>query len=282
MGIRALVAAALLCASGLQPTAAVEPVPASLTAPPAAISSELMARFGLQGLFARFGRSLAASPRLQGIADERFLAAWETAAVATFDAPELENRLGLSVGGSLDAGEIGWLGGFSASALGVRVAGLEAATQAISPAAQIGVVAKGQVLYLGLPEHRRGQLGELMALTGAEIMFDMLGESLRGMAMGLRLAAAGDIEVPWSEIDADVARQLSGMKTSLTDATRAVLAYTYASLSDDELEAYLEFLRAPATRKFYAAATLAIGDILRETMFGLGETVAQRLRRVEI
>ena len=74
----------------------------------------------------------------------------------------------------------------------------------------------------------------------------------------------------------------SGLKASLTSATLSVLAYTYASLSDAEIEAYLEFLRAPATRKFYTVTTIAIGDILRETMFALGENVAQRLARVDI
>jgi hypothetical protein len=281
MQFRTLVAAALVCAASL-PLVAAEPIPASLGAPPPTLSAQLMARFGLEGLFSRFGQSLAASPRQQGVGDERFLGAWEAAAAITFDAPELDARLGRSVSQALDPGEVDWLDGFSASALGARIAGLEATTQEVAPGAQIGVVAKGQILYLALPEPRRGQLGELMELTGTEIMSDLMAESLRGMAMGLRLAAAGDLEVPWSEIDADVSRQLSGMKSSLADATRAVLAYTYASLSDDELEAYLQFLRAPATRKFYGAATLAIGDILRETMFGLGETVAQRLHRVNV
>ena len=43
-----------------------------------------------------------------------------------------------------------------------------------------------------------------------------------------------------------------------------------------------QFLRAPATKTFYATATMAIGEIVRETLFGLGETVAARLKRVSI
>ena len=72
------------------------------------------------------------------------------------------------------------------------------------------------------------------------------------------------------------------MQDRLIEATRATFAYTYESLSDDELEAYLAFLRAPAAQKFYATATLLVGDIIRRTMLGLGTSVAARLNAVQI
>jgi hypothetical protein len=121
-----------------------------------------------------------------------------------------------------------------------------------------------------------------MQLSGAEMSFAMLGESLRGMALGLHLSAKGDIALSWDEIDASVTAQLDGLEESLVDATRSTLAFTYADLSDEDLETYLEFLRAPATRKFYTTAATAIGDIMKETMFGIGQDVAARLSAVAI
>ena len=112
--------------------------------------------------------------------------------------------------------------------------------------------------------------------------FAMIGESIRGMALGLHLAAHGELELPWDEIDEGVQRQLSGLHESLAEASRGALALTYADLSEAELETYLAFLRQPATRRFHAVASATIGTLIRETMFALGEDVAARLARVDI
>jgi hypothetical protein len=283
MRLRAIVAAVLSLAASSpifagELTTTISPE----TAAHAAIG-DVMDRFGLSGLFARFGESLAAGPRLQGVGDARFLAAWEASALAAFDSPALDVTLAGELGDALTAQDTLWLEGFMASDFGSRVAALERASQEVPPGKQIAVLAKGQVIYLGLSERRRAQLAELMALTGADITIAMMADSLRGLALGLTLASAqGGIEVPWDQIDAAVTRRLAGMQADLSDAARGLYAYTYAGLSDDELETYLQFLRAPATRKFYATATMAIGDIVRQTLFGLGETVAERLKRVSI
>jgi hypothetical protein len=102
------------------------------------------------------------------------------------------------------------------------------------------------------------------------------------MAMGLRLSGSGDIDVSWDEVDREVQARLTGLHESLVDATRATLAFTYAELSDPELEAYLDFLRRPATRRFYATATAAIGQIIGETMLGISRDVAARMSAVSI
>src|SRR5690606_18842188 len=142
--------------------------------------------------------------------------------------------------------------------------------------------AKGGVLHMTATDERRAQIEELMALTGAELTFDMLAESMRGMALGMHLSASGDIEVPWDEIDAGVTAQLAGMRNSLLDSTRAVFAYPYAPLTAAEVEAYVAFLRTPAAQNFYRTITASIGTIMQTSMFRLGESVAQRLQRVNI
>jgi hypothetical protein len=284
MRLRAIVAAVLSLAAP-SPLLGGELIAAPVM-PPALTSSaigDVMARFGLSGLFVRFGQSLAAGPRLQGVGDVRFLAAWEASALAAFDSPALDRTLAGQLGATLTAEDAAWLDGFMASDLGSRISALERESQEIPAGRQIATLAKGQVIYLGLSDRRRAQLAELMTLTGADITIGMMGDSLRGLALGLALSSdTGDVAVPWDEIDAAVTRKLAGMQAELSDATRGLYAYTYSSLSDEELETYLQFLRAPATKKFYATATLAIGDIVRETLFGLGETVAERLKRVSI
>jgi hypothetical protein len=268
--LRALVLALALLLAPL-PLSAAEPA-----------SGALMRQTGFDRLFQDFGTMLAVSPRQHGVADERFLAAWEKCADAAFGDAALNQRLADRLGQSLSDEEMTGIGSFLASPLGLKLAGLERSTRDIAPERQIEALAKGKTLYFVLPETRRARFDEVMQLSGAEMSFAMLGESLRGMALSLHLSARGDIALSWDEIDASVTAQLDGLEESLVDATRSTLAFTYAELSDEDLETYLEFLRAPATRKFYTTAAAAIGEILQQTMFGIGQDVAARLSAVAI
>ena len=242
----------------------------------------LMRQAGMDSLFRDFGATLALSPRRHGVGDERFLSAWEKSTTTAFADAALNRRLADRLGDALSEREMSGIGSFLASPLGLRLAGLERATREIAPERQIETLAKGKTLYFVAPEPRRTRFDEVMRLSGAEMSFAMLGESLRGMALGLRLSARGDIALSWAEIDAEITARLTGLEDSLVDATRSTLAFTYADLSDDDLEAYLTFLRAPATRKFYATLTLATGEIIEETMLSIGKDVAARLGAVAI
>jgi hypothetical protein len=268
--LRALVLALMLILPAL-PLAAAE-----------SASGALMRQIGFDVLFRDFGTTLALSPRQHGVGDERFLAAWEKCTSTAFGNNGLNDRLQQSLSASLSDAELQSVGSFLASPLGQRLAGLERTTREIAPERQLETLAKGKTLYFVLPETRRARFEEVMALSGADVTFTMLGESLRGMALGLHLSAKGDIELSWDEIDAEVQSKLAGLKESLIDATRSTLAFTYAGLSDEELESYLEFLRDPATRKFYATVTAAIGHIIEETMFDISQDVAARLSAVAV
>ena len=245
-------------------------------------SSDVIHTIGLDNIFVQFGQSISVSPRQHGITDQRFLEAWESSALLAFGDTKLSARLEDSLATTLSEPELAGIDGFLSSSFGKRVTTLEQSSHAIAGEAQIAALAKGKTLYWSVSERRKAQFEELVDLSGAEMTFAIISESLRGMALGLHLASGGDIETPWEEIDNAVKIQLSGIRESLAEAAHATLAYTYHDLTDAELEDYLSFLRTPAARKFYDTATLAVGDIIRETMFGLGESVAIRLRRADI
>lgn len=269
-----LLRALLLALCTIWPSAAVayDPHPAS---------TALIEAIGLDNVFAQFGQTISTAPRASGIADQSFLAIWESAAPEAFGDQRLKARLQASLARTLRDDEVASVAAFLASPFGQRVTRLEQASQGMDTAAQLAALAKGQTLYWRLSEQRRVQFEGLLELSGAQLTFAVIGESLRGMALGLNLSS-GDIETPWQEIDSAVRTELEGMKQSLTEAARAALAFTYADLTDAELEAYLAFLRTPEARNFYAAATLAVGAIIRDTMVELGESVARRMRRVSI
>jgi len=114
------------------------------------------------------------------------------------------------------------------------------------------------------------------------VTFAMLKESLRGMALGLHLSKRGDLSVPWEEIDARVTAELSGMETSLREASLGALAFALAALTDEELGAYVAFLKAPGTQKFQALTAVVIGRAIHEAMGTLGTAVAARMAAVAI
>lgn len=282
MMLRRVLLVALISLSAAVPSSGAELVAYAATeAEGHPTSSDLIRTIGLDNVFVQFGRSIAGSPRQYGIADPEFLDAWESSAVSAFSDGKLNARLEASLAQTLDNAELAGIDSFLTSPFGERVTRLEQASQAIAADQQVAILAKGQTLYWAVSERRKAQFEELLSLSGAEMTFAVIGESLRGMALGLRLSA-GDIETPWEEIDNSVKLQLAGMKQSLAEAAHAALAYTYNDLTDAELEDYLSFLRTPAARKFYDTATLAVGDIIRQTMFELGESVAMNMRRVDI
>lgn len=267
---------------GAQPATASEAVVTAAVSAPSTASAEVMRSMGLDQLFVQFGRNMAGGPRGQGVTDEDFLAAWEGVTRDIFAREELNSRLVRMLDRGLDAAELARVQDFLASPFGSRITRLEQQAQATPPESQIAAIARGQTLYLKAAAERRALLEELLALSGAEVTLAMLGESIRGMAIGRHLLAQGDFDIPWEEIDALVAARLAGMRQSLAEASRGALALTYHELSDAELTAYLEFLRTPATRKFYTVTSVTVGALIRESMFTLGEDMAARLQRVDI
>lgn len=275
----AVLAFALLLAP---PAAADDVALATLEVAPAARSADVVRSMGLDQIFTQFGRSIAQGPRRQGVTDEHFLAAWEPLTRDVFARRELNERLTAMLDRRLDRVDLAGVQDFLTSPFGSRVTGLEQQAQAIPPEQQVAAIARGQVLYLQAGRARQALLEELLKLSGAEVTFAVLGESLRGLAVGMHIVAHGDLHIPWEEIDALVDARLAGMRESLAEASRGALALTYAELSDDELAEYVAFLATPATRKFYAVASVTVSALIREAMFVLGEDVAARLQRVAI
>jgi hypothetical protein len=216
------------------------------------------------------------------VTDERFLRAWETGVAASFGSGALNAEL-IDRLGALDPADLAGVADFLGSTFGLRVAALEHTAQAVPADQQLAVLAKGQTLYWRISETRRAQFDELIHLSGMEVSFVLLSETLRAAAVSLHMSQdTGDLEVPWEEIDAGVVDQLSGMHDRLLEATRATFAYTYDSLTDAEIEEYLAFLRAPAAQRFYGAATAAVGDIIQRTMIDLGQRIAAKLNAIQI
>jgi len=246
--------------------------------------AELMQATALDLVFDQFGPAIAASARAGDISsDELFLSHWEAAAASAFNGPALRAQLASRLDGQFNDDERMALGAFLGSDFGRMITGIERDIALLDADGQSVALAEGRTLSSEAGAIRSAQLDELMDLMSAEISAAMAGQSVRALLVGMSVAhRRGDIEVPWREIDAQVEAILPGLLAEHSEAQRALMAFAYRDLGDDELDRYIDFLRTAPARHFYAAAAYAVGQIAARSMASFGQTLAERMASVAI
>lgn len=267
-----------LAMPGHLPTLAAEAQVADFSVP------ELMRVTALDLVFEHFGAAIAASARVSDIStDEIFLSHWEAAAASSFNGAALRTRLAGTLEGKFSVEDLKALGEFFRSDFGHRISNLERAVAQLSVGDQATALREGTTQSAGAGAVRATQLDDLMELMSAEISGVMAGQSMRALLLGMSVShQRGDIEVPWQEIDAQVEAMMPGLLADHTRAQRAMMAFAYRGLSDDELERYIAFLRTAPAQKLYAIAAYAVGQIVARSMSSFGETLAARMASVNI
>lgn len=285
MLVRTLAVLALSLAPLALPDALIRPALAQTvpTAEQMAVS-ELMRATALDVVFSQFAATIASTARTEEISNDAiFLKHWEATANSVFDAQTLHDRLARALEGKLSAEEQQKLGTFFRSDFGRRMTTLERNAALLGPAGQTAAIARGETLLAQAPVIRSTQVDQLMELVSAEISAAMVGQSLRALLLGLSVShQQGQIAVPWEEIDTQVQAMMPGLLIDIGHTQRAMMAYAYRDLSDDELDRYITFLRTPAAQKFYAIAAYAVGRIVADGMADFGEAFAARMKSVNV
>jgi hypothetical protein len=285
MLIRTLTVAAML-ALAAAPVAAATPQKAPVTAPETMTIADLMYATGLDQVFSQFGATIAASPTEQGLpAPAEFIRAWQVTANEVFEPDALQGELTRLLDEKFSAGELAEFATFFRSTFGRTITEFERVVVVMSPADQLAARDEGAALLEDIAEGspRDKQLDEIMTLVSADITRTMVGESVRGMLIGMSAARqSGDIEVPWEEIEAELARIMPSMDAEIEATQRAMMAYAYRVLSQDELEQYLQFLRTDAAQKLYAVASYAVGSVVTASMHRFGTALAHRMAQVNV
>jgi hypothetical protein len=246
--------------------------------------AELMQATALDLVFDQFGAAIAASARTSDISsDKLFLSHWEAAAASAFNGPAMRAQLASRLDGQFTEEERTALGTFLLSDFGRMITGIERDIALLDADGQSVALAEGRQISSEAGAIRSAQLDELMDLMSAEISAAMAGQSVRALLVGMSVThQRGDIEVPWQEIDAQVEAILPGLLTEHSKAQRALMAFAYRDLGDDELDRYIDFLRTAPARHFYAVAAYAVGQIAARSMASFGQTLAERMASVAI
>lgn len=216
-------------------------------------------------------------------ANRMFLRHWEATAAEVFAATRLAPRLISSIDADLTAEDEASLLAFYASPLGRKVSRLERALHEVSAAEAQAAADRGRQLLSGLSPQRLRDLDRAMALGGPDIGAKLACQSLRVLLLGLSLAGQdGEIELPWADVDAQVAATAPGMIAQYRRDDLAIAAYLYAPLTDSELAAYVATLDTTAMRHLYGASAAAIDTLVQRAVKTFGAELAVRLRSVAI
>jgi hypothetical protein len=132
---------------------------------------------------------------------------------------------------------------------------------------------------LALPEARKALVREYLAVTGAEehaatlvtVPLRVYSEALRQAIPEAERGEEADDAGRTAEMERDAVAHYLAMMPAAT-------AFTFRSLSDDDLRAMLDFYRSPAGRALVRASWAGTGAALRAAAATLGENTATLLR----
>jgi hypothetical protein len=284
MRIRFVAIAATLCLSVLPLSAATLPLRAQQTETLVLTTAELMRATALDEIFTQFGPVIEAAPRDQPVPfTSAMLGVWSEAVREVFDPGAMHASLARTLEGKFSEDDNAAFAGFFRSPFGEKVSEIERAVTLLGPQSQLAARATGIELADASEPRRKAQVEEMLDLVSAEISTAMVQQSVRGMLIGMAMTGQqGDIEVPWEEIDAQIAAIMPSIEADVAVTQRAMMYYAYRDLSESELDDYLGFLRTEAAQRFYAIAAYAVGEIIAERMRAFGETLVVMLNRVNV
>lgn len=286
MHLRPIAPLVLLGALALGPVAAL----AESATPPAQAEqvisdAELLRAAALDEVFSQFGAGIEQAPDDQGLPlPGAMRGAWLVAAREVFDAEEMHADLASAMAAKFTAEDYAIYAAFFRSDFGIEVTDIER-TVTMLPAEQ---QAEARDVGIGLAgaaagSRRASQIDEMLDLVSADIAKAMIRQSVRGMLIGMSMSGQqGDIVVPWEDIETQLDAIMPDIETDVALTQRAMMFYAYQSLSDADLDRYLEFLRTDSARRFYAVAAFAIGQIVADRMETFGETLARKLAQVNV
>lgn len=256
--------------------------PAVAAAGPPAPAGEMQEIFRLSGLEAQLGSldqvvAASLSPSLQNVPAAQ-AARVKQAVLAEFSGPALQQqvvfRLEKVHHPTHAAGTLRWL----RSPLGRRITELEAA-------ASTGEGMRGLEAYarqLGnqpAPETRVALARELDRAIGAtDFALELSLASARAAMSAMSGVLPGEQRLAKDQIEAAIDAQREQLHAQLAQISLVSTLYTYRSLEDTELEAYLAFTRGEAGRWYHGVVKQALLETLTQVAERMGRSVASALQ----
>jgi hypothetical protein len=214
----------------------------------------------------------------EGLPDDIRIALRQAASLGFQPDPMIEKvraRLGALLTGRHLDNTLAWL----ESPVGHRITDLENASA--EPAAASQIESYARELEKHAPSKRRVDLiTQLMAATGStEFSATMLESAFLATALGINAAQPAEQRSPVELVRQRIASVLPKMQKENERALAVSMHYTYRTLSDQELEAYLKFLKSASGTAYTKDALMAVREAMNEALARYMQEIPKALVR---
>lgn len=197
---------------------------------------------------------------------------WGAIVGGIYDEARMETKILEGLDAELEDGELSEIKVFFESDLGRHIVSLEvSARRALLDEA---VEEQATNVWLGLQEEngKRWQLLEEFVESNDLIELNVAGAMTSNYAFfrGLVDGQAFDFVMTEQDILADVWGQEAEIRSETKDWVYSFSALAYQPLSDDELQAYLDFAQSPAGKAMNSALFVVFNELFTETSHQLG------------
>lgn len=193
-------------------------------------------------------------------------AALRDAAAQSFQPDPMIEKIRARLASALTARQLDDTLGWLDTPLGSRITALE--NEASEPAALDRMQAYARELRQRPASKRRTALvGELNAATGAgELTAAMTEAGVLASALGVNAAQPAQQRLPADVLRQQVKANLPRLRQQSDQMVTLSLLYAYRALSDQELEAYLKFLKSPSGVAYSKGAVAAFREAMLEAI----------------
>jgi hypothetical protein len=173
-------------------------------------------------------------------------------------------RVRTSMGASLTTRQLDDTLAWLDSPLGRRITALE--NESADPAVLPKLRAYARELEKRpLPQRRVELIREMDAATGASEVNVLTTEAgILAVALGMNAAQPAQQQMPAETLRQRVKATMPQLRQQLTGLVALGMSYTYRSLSDQEVESYLKFLKSPSGMAYSKAAVAGMTEAVME------------------
>lgn len=211
------------------------------------------------------------APQLNPNLDPRFVQAWRTTTPIAFNADKILHLIDEGLEKELTADDKRDLLAYYNSPLGRRTTELENA--ATNADAQVQEYAKNPAAYAD----RLTLYKELDNESGASGIGATIAENT-AIALQVGIFSAMNASFDIKALKTEAANAHDTLMKQAEQAVLPTFAFTYRSLSTDEVRSYIAFLKTPAAKKFNKALGKLLSDALTMQANELGQLVIKNLQ----
>jgi hypothetical protein len=181
-----------------------------------------------------------------------------------YSAEFIERKVSAAIRERLDEKIMGEALTWLKSDLGKKITALEEA--ASTPQGYQAIQDFAQQLQRNPPEQKRLTLAQAMdeATHATEIAVNVIEAGELGIALGLDSLRSPDEQLGMEKLMEEIAQDRPNLTAGLRDLNIVGFLYTYKTLSEEELQRYLDFLKSEVGVKYQEATTAGLKEALFE------------------